>query len=99
MSASPISAIAPIPIPQTIAAPGAAGEPGEFGSILSNTINTLEGMNNNASESVQNFLTGQNEDLHTTILATQKASLAFELGMQVRNKVVDAYQEVMKMQL
>ena len=56
-------------------------------------------MNNNASESVQNFLTGQNEDLHTTILATQKASLAFELGMQVRNKVVDAYQEVMKMQL
>ena len=48
---------------------------------------------------VQKFLTGENEELHTTILATQKAELAFELGLQVRNKVVDAYQEIMKMQM
>jgi flagellar hook-basal body complex protein FliE len=48
---------------------------------------------------VQQFLTGENEELHTTILATQKAELAFELGLQVRNKVVDAYQEIMKMQM
>ena len=59
----------------------------------------MEGLNHNAANEVQKFLSGDNEDLHTTILATQKAELAFQLGLQVRNKVVDAYQEVMKMQL
>jgi flagellar hook-basal body complex protein FliE len=96
---APITGITPITIPQSITPPGAAGQPGEFGQVLSGAINSLEGLNNDASASVQKFLTGENEDLHTTILATQKASLAFELGLQVRNKVVDAYQEVMKMQL
>ena len=37
--------------------------------------------------------------VHTTVLATQQAELAFELGLQVRNKVVSAYQEIMKMQM
>jgi flagellar hook-basal body complex protein FliE len=67
--------------------------------VLTGTINQLESLNNNAAESVQKFLSGENEELHTTILATQKASLAFDLGLQVRNKVVDAYQEIMKMQM
>jgi flagellar hook-basal body complex protein FliE len=94
---APISAIAPIAIPQTIAPPSAAGTSGQFQDILASTINSMEGLNRDASTAVQQFLTGQNEELHTTILATQKAQLAFELGLQVRNKVVDAYQEVMKM--
>ncbi len=63
------------------------------------TIGTMESLNSNAGTAVQNFLSGQNEDLHTTILATQQAEMAFELGLQVRNKVVSAYQEIMKMQL
>jgi flagellar hook-basal body complex protein FliE len=44
-------------------------------------------------------LTGQNEELHSAILAVQQASIAFDLGVQVRNKVVDAYQEIMRMQM
>jgi flagellar hook-basal body complex protein FliE len=48
---------------------------------------------------VQKFLRGDSDELHSTILATQKAELAFQLGLQVRNKVVDAYQEIMKMQM
>jgi flagellar hook-basal body complex protein FliE len=76
-----------------------AGQPGEFQKVLSGAINQVESMNNNATQSVQKFLSGDNEDLHTTILATQKAELAFQLSLQVRNKVVDAYQEIMKMQM
>ena len=95
----PISNIAPIGMPQMTPASGAVGQPGEFQNVLSSAINSLESLQNNATDSVQKFLTGQNEELHTTILATQKAELAFELGLQVRNKVVDAYQEVMKMQM
>jgi len=80
-------------------AAGAAGQPGEFQGVLSSAIDSIQSLQNTAADSVQKFLTGQNEELHTTVLATQKAELAFELGLQVRNKVVDAYQEIMKMQM
>jgi flagellar hook-basal body complex protein FliE len=95
----PISSITPIGMPQVAPAGKAAGQPGQFQSALSSAIDSIESLQNNAASSVQQFLTGQNEELHTTILATQKAELAFELGLQVRNKVVDAYQEIMKMQM
>ena len=84
---------------QPVASIAAAGQPGDFQNVLSSAIGSIESLRNSASDSVQKFLTGQNEELHTTILATQKAELAFELGLQVRNKVVDAYQEIMKMQV
>ena len=53
----------------------------------------------NASASVERFLSGEGEELHTTILATQRADLAFDLFLQARNKVVSAYQEIMRMQM
>ena len=96
---APISNITPITLPQLMPASLSAGQPGEFQKVLTGTINELESMKNTAADSVQKFLSGENEELHTTILATQKAELAFQLGLQVRNKVVDAYQEIMKMQL
>jgi flagellar hook-basal body complex protein FliE len=94
---APIAGISPASIPAI--APPAASQPGEFQSILSGAINGIQSLQSDASTAVQQFLTGQNEELHTTVLATQRAELAFELGLQVRNKVVDAYQEIMKMQM
>ena len=95
----PISNIAPISVPSLTGASGAAGVPGQFQNVLQNAIGSIEGLQSNASTAVQKFLSGENEELHTTALATQRAELAFELGLQVRNKVVSAYQEIMKMQL
>lgn len=96
---APISNIAPISLPESIAPAGSASQPGEFQKVLSSAIESIQSQQNTASDAVQKFLSGENEELHTTILATQRAELAFELGLQVRNKVVDAYQEVMKMQM
>jgi flagellar hook-basal body complex protein FliE len=96
---APISNITPISMPNAPAISGATGQPGEFQNILSGAINGIQSAQHDAADSVQKFLTGENEELHTTVLATQRAELAFELGMQVRNKVVDAYQEVMRMQM
>jgi|SRR5579885_3167129 flagellar hook-basal body complex protein FliE len=96
---APIGNIGSIAMPQTPAGGAAAGQPGDFHSVLAGAIDTIESLNRNATEAVQKFLSGQNEELHTTVLATQQAALAFQLGLQVRNKVVDAYQEIMKMQL
>ena len=97
--AIPISQITPIALPEPIVPASTVSQPGAFQKVLEGTINSLESLNKTATDSAQKFLTGQNEELHSTILATQRASLAFELGLQVRNKIVDAYQEVMRMQL
>jgi len=94
-----IANVTPLTLPQLTPANSTAGQPGEFGKVLTGAIKQVESLNNNAADSVQKFLRGDNEELHTTILATQKAELAFQLGLQVRNKVVDAYQEIMKMQM
>jgi flagellar hook-basal body complex protein FliE len=94
-----IANIQPLTLPQLTPATTSTSQPGEFQKILTGAINQVESLNNSAANSVQKFLSGDNEELHTTILATQKAELAFQLGLQVRNKVVDAYQEIMKMQM
>lgn len=96
---APITNITPLAIPELVPPSGPAGQPGQFQKVLAGAIDSVEALNNSATDSVQKFLTGENEELHTTILATQRAELAFEFGLQLRNKVVDAYQEIMRMQL
>ena len=76
-----------------------AGKPGQFEQVLQNAIQNVEQFQREANQTVGKFLSGETEELHTAALATQKAELAFDLGLQVRNKVIDAYQEVMKMQM
>ena len=82
-----------------LAAPAVGSGAGAFSSILQNTIGAVQSLQTNAASAAQKFMTGESEDVHTVALAGQQAELAFELGLQVRNKVVSAYQEVMKMQL
>ena len=96
---TPISAIAAVSAPDVLKPSFDAGKPGEFQKLLENTIQSVQSTQNDASQAVQKFLTGESEDLHSTALATQRAEIAFELGLQVRNKVVSAYQEIMRMQM
>jgi flagellar hook-basal body complex protein FliE len=70
-----------------------------FGAILEDAMGKVGEFNDAATKSVGNFLSGEGDDLHKTIMATQRAELAMELFLQVRNKVVQAYQEVMRMQV
>lgn|SRR5487761_2316357 len=73
--------------------------PGAFQSVLSNAITNVENFQNNARTSVNNFLNGEGEELHKVALAAQQADLSFQMFMQVRNKVVAAYNQVMQMQV
>jgi len=79
------------------AAPASGG--GVFRSLLDSTIANVEATRQAADKEVEQFLSGEGGELHTAALATQRAELAFELFLQVRNKVVQAYQEVMRMQI
>jgi flagellar hook-basal body complex protein FliE len=72
---------------------------GGFGSVLHDAMSKVGEFNDTASKSVESFLSGEEGDLHKTLMATQRADLAMELFLQVRNKVVQAYQEVMRMQV
>jgi flagellar hook-basal body complex protein FliE len=95
---APILPISSIALPDPIRPAGASGG-GAFKDVLSTAIQTVESFGNNASASVERFLSGEGEELHTTVLATQKAELSFEMFLQARNKVVSAYQEIMRMQM
>ena len=95
----PVSSISSIPSLPALQQTGQASQPGAFQSVLNGAIQTIESANNDATVAVQKFLTGENEELHTAALAVQKATITFDLGMQVRNKVVDAYQQIMQMQV
>jgi flagellar hook-basal body complex protein FliE len=86
-------------IPADVSAPSASDGGNSFKNILNNAIGEVENTRSSAAKSVEQFLSGSGEDLHSTILATQRAELEFQMFMQVRNKVVSAYQEIMKMQM
>jgi len=75
------------------------GSSGPFGSVFSNAIQQVESFQNNADASINRFLSGEGEEIHKVALATQQADLSFQLFLQVRNKVVSAYQQVMQMQI
>jgi flagellar hook-basal body complex protein FliE len=96
---APITAIGSLSGLEPLRSLTQASAPGEFQKVLAGTIEKLESVQNDAAGAVQKFLTGENEELHTTVLAAQKAEIAFDLGLQVRNKVVSAYQEIMRMQM
>ena len=95
----PIAPIQPgsIPlIPQISSSPSA---PGTFQSALTDAIGRVEQFQQNSDSTIAKFLSGEDEEVHKVALAAQQAELSFDLFLQVRNKVISAYQEVMKMQI
>ena len=91
--ASPVS-IAPIAPPSL----GKSSD-GAFQSVLSDAIGRVEQFQQNSETAIGKFLSGEDQEVHKVALATQQAGIAFDLFLQVRNKVVAAYQEVMRMQM
>ena len=69
-----------------------------FGSMLQNAVNGVEQMHSTAQQEVTELAMGDRQDIHNVMIAVEKADVAFQLMMQVRNKIVNAYQEVSKMQ-
>ena len=95
---TPISMIA-VPQAAPVDASSAAGGTGAFQSMLEGMIGNVEQSHTQAQQAAQNFLSGGDEELHSVALAAQRADLQFNLFLQVRNKAVSAYQEIMRMQV
>ena len=98
MVAAPSPVGTPVRAPLAPALAGSAPETG-FQGLFERAVAGVENLRQTADQGIERFLAGEGEELHSTIMATQKAELAFELFLQVRNKVVSAYQEIMRMQI
>jgi flagellar hook-basal body complex protein FliE len=94
---SSISGLAPAAPP---AAPRIAkpGDDGEFGAALGRALADVNRMQLEAQDSSRALAEGR-ADVLDTVMAVQKADVAFQLVVQIRNKLVEAYQEVMRMQV
>jgi len=70
-----------------------------FQNILKDAINMANSAEYENYQDTIGVLTGEIDDLHTSMLALNKSDLALQFAMQIRNKILDAYNEIMRMQL
>jgi flagellar hook-basal body complex protein FliE len=70
-----------------------------FGEFLTDSVAQVNNLQTQANKAVQELVTGKSQNLHETMLAVEQADLAFKTMNQIRLKVIDAYKEVMKMQV
>ena len=101
MAVSPINAAGMMP---AVSAPGAAGaakptEGAGFGDLIAKGVENLQELQANADQLGVQAATGDLTDVHDYMIASTQASLATELTVAVRNKAVEAFNEIMRMQI
>jgi len=82
---------------QNIIGEGAGKVANDFQTALSNSLTNLNTTQRTAEAALETFATGGDIDVHTVMLEAQKASLGMQMAMQLRNKAIQAYNEVYKM--
>lgn len=94
-----IAPVTSIALPAPAARPDNANAENGFREILESAAGQVERRQAEAARAVEQFLSGEGPELHSTLLAVQKAELTLELFLEARNKVLQAYQEIMRMQV
>ncbi len=96
---SEIEKISPstLPLPSQEIAPG--GQPAQFDNLLKNLVHDVSEKQAASSDAVNGLISGQNVSLHQAMIAMEEASVSFQLMVEVRNKVLESYQELMRMQI
>ena len=69
-----------------------------FADLLTDAVGDVSRLEDQARKAVSGLMTGSGVDVHEAMIATQKASMAFELSLAVRNKAIQAYQQIISMQ-
>jgi flagellar hook-basal body complex protein FliE len=96
---SPIQPVQPGIVTSISPVAAEPSSPSEFRDLLTNSMASINQQQHDAATAVNQFLSGEGGELHSVALTQQRASLSLDLFLQVRNKVISAYQEVMKMQM
>lgn len=80
------------------AAPKPQAGGGQFGNLLKEAVQQVNDVEQTSQGELQKFMSNES-DLHSVMISLEKADLSFQMMMQVRNKIVQAYQEIMKAQV
>jgi len=95
--------VAPLPSPSELLKPQEIGpaQPagGDFSSMLGRMVSEINSQQNLATQSVNALQSGQNVPLHQTVIAMEEANVSFQLMVEVRNRLLESYQEIMRMQI
>lgn len=70
-----------------------------FGEMLSQAISDVNRLQSEAGKAVENMVKGEEVDIHSVMIAVEKARTSFDLLMEIRNKTLDMYRELMRMQV
>lgn len=68
-----------------------------FGEVLKTSIEEVNRLQGEANHAIEQLGMGQTKNIHETMIALEKAEISFKLMLEVRNKILDAYREVMRM--
>jgi flagellar hook-basal body complex protein FliE len=82
--------------PQTV---GATQSGDSFSNVLGNFVGDVNAQQSAASDAVSGLLSGKNVSLHQAMISMEEASISFQMMVEVRNKLLDSYQELMRMQV
>ncbi|MGA9938491.1 MAG: flagellar hook-basal body complex protein FliE [Candidatus Acidiferrales bacterium] len=74
-----------------------AGPGTDFSSTLQTAVEQISQLQSDAQNKVAGLLSGDGEDIHSAMLAVEKANVSFEMMVQVRNRIVQAYQTISQM--
>jgi flagellar hook-basal body complex protein FliE len=91
--------VSTVPAAPSIGSAEAPAESGAFLDSLKSAIGKVNDVQNQAGQAVDALMTGQTQDIHRTMVALQQADVSFQLMMQIRNKLVAAYEEIQRMQI
>ena len=83
----------------SVAESGVAAPGSRFGDVLSEMIQKTDASQKASTATTGAMLSGQNVPLHQVMIASEEASVSFQLMLEVRNKLLDGYQELMRMQV
>ncbi len=70
-----------------------------FGDMVTDAINSVDDAKKTADQNVEDFVSGKTENVHDVMLSLEKADISFQLMLEIRNRVVEAYQELSRMQI
>jgi flagellar hook-basal body complex protein FliE len=98
MPIPPVTGLPPVQLSQISGTPATAQPGAPFAALMRNAMQQMQTLEGNATQAVDGLMTGSGTDIHTAMIATQKADLAFEMALAFRNKAVGAYQQLMSTQ-
>jgi flagellar hook-basal body complex protein FliE len=94
---APAETTAPALRPDSAGIAPNAGAPADFGSVFDKMVSAVDGKQREAADITRKVLLGESDQLHQSVIAMQEAGVAFQLMVETRNKVVESYQELMRM--